>query len=89
MADSSSGGGGIVKQMQDAIEARQAVELAIQKGLASFVTTAEGEIEKLIKANTLGPDVSADMLKLQQTAINMTIKAIENGPLGYLKADDS
>ncbi|TNE62644.1 MAG: hypothetical protein EP335_11675 [Alphaproteobacteria bacterium] len=81
MADDSSGGG-MADQIKAAMAAQQAVELAIQKALASFTATAEVEINKLIQANTLGPDVSADMLKMQQAAIDMTIKAIQDGPLG-------
>jgi len=62
--------------------AQQAVEQAIQKGLQSFVETADKEINKLVQANTAGPDVAAEMLKLNKSVIDMTISMIKNGPIG-------
>ena len=64
---------------------RKAVEQAIQKGLQSFIETATQEITKLVESNTLGPDVKEEMLQLQKAIISMTIDAVKNGPLGYLK----
>lgn len=63
-------------------EAQKAVEQAIQKSLQSFVETADKEIKKLVQANTVGPDVAEDMLKLQKSVIDLTISFIKDGPLG-------
>lgn len=60
---------------------QKAIEQAIQKGLESFTETATAEINKLVEANTLGPDVQAEMLELNKTIINQTIEMIKNGPL--------
>ena len=76
----------LAQNILDSVEARAAVEQAIMKGLQSFVETANAEIGKLVKANTLGPDVSAEMLALRKTVIAMTEDAVKNGPLGYVKA---
>lgn len=60
---------------------QKAIEQAVLKGLESFTETATAEINKLVKANTLGPDVQAEMLELNKTIINQTIEMIKNGPL--------
>ena len=86
MADTPPSGADLFNLLASGNEAREAVEQAIQKGLESFVEAAETEIQKLVKANTAGPDVAADMLKLQKTVIDMTISTIKNGPLGPPKS---
>jgi hypothetical protein len=58
---------------------RQAVANAIQKALVVFTETATQEIKKLVEANTQGPDVKAEMRKLQKTVIEMTSRAIKEG----------
>ena len=66
--------------------ARQAVATAIKNALTEFVETAAGEITKLVKNNTQGTDVAAEMEELQKAVIEMTIKAIKQGPLGRQKS---
>lgn len=61
---------------------QQKVEEAIQKALNAFVETATEEIKKLVQNNFQGPDVKAEMEVLQKAVIDMTIKAIKDGPLG-------
>ena len=57
----------------------QAVADAIQKAFVVFTETATQEIKKLVEANTLGPDVKAEMTELQKTVIEMTSRAIKEG----------
>lgn len=71
----------LVESLSSQLQSRAALEQAISKTLKDYVTAADAEIQKLAQSNTLGPDVSADMLKLSQTVIDQTIKTIENGPL--------
>lgn len=63
-------------------KAQKAVEEAIDKSLQNFIETADGEIQKLVQNNTLGPDVADEMLKLHKSVIDMTINTIKSGPLG-------
>lgn len=82
MADSASTDPSeIYKTLLAGFTVQSAVEEAIQKGLKSFVETADAEVNKLVQSNTLPPDVSAEMLALQKAMIEKTIKLIQqSGP---------
>ncbi|WP_417463669.1 hypothetical protein [Kordiimonas sp.] len=70
-------------------EALAAVEQSVQTALANFMQTADKEISKLVQTNFIGPDVSSEMLKMQQATIDKTIKLINDGPAGAFKANSS
>ncbi len=55
----------------------QGIEKAILTGLENFAATAGQEITKLVKNNTLGPDVSAEMTELKKAVIESTIAIIK------------
>ncbi len=59
----------------------QNIEKAILTGLENFAATADQEITKLLKSNTLGPDVGAEMTELKKAVIKSTIAIIEAGSL--------
>lgn len=65
--------------------ARQAVYKAVQNAFQVFAETATKEVKTLVENNTQGPDVKAEMAELEKAVIEMTIKAIKQGPLGQQK----
>lgn len=67
----------------------KAVEEAVQTSLTNFVTTADTEIQKLVKANTLPPDTAAEMLALHQEMIKKTTEIIKSVPLTWPPSKDS
>ncbi|WP_417460702.1 hypothetical protein [Kordiimonas sp.] len=90
MADQTSGSAkGLVDNMLKSDEALLAVEQSVQDALANFMQTADKEIAKLVQSNFVGPDVSSEMLKMQQASIEKTIKLINEGPAGAQKKSKS
>lgn len=71
----------LVSSLESQIKAREELQTNIQATLNDFMSAADTQLQNLVQKNTLGPDVTEDMIKLHKATIEKTLDFINASPV--------